>query len=170
MDGNWHHVVSVFDRDANLVKIYLDGSFLMSTNLANVGTASLTPAGFPNDTLIGGSGPGTWSGQGIVDDVGIWTRPLGSQEILAVFVQGLHGQPLTTASASAVAPLIISQPQSETRVEGLPTSFAVTAAGTPPLSLPVAQGWRRPPRRHQCDSRPSSVLRRFGRWLYRRRG
>jgi len=139
MDGTWHHVAVNFDRDANLVSIYVDGNFLRSTNLSATGQESLTPTGFPNDTLIGSSGPNTWSGAGIIDDVGIWRRPLSGQEILAVYVQGLKGQPLTTASATAIAPLVVSQPKNQTRVEGLPTEMSVSAAGTQPMTYQ----WRR---------------------------
>jgi hypothetical protein len=134
LDGNWHHVAAVFDREANLVHYYLDGNLDYATNIAAVGTESLTPTTFANDTLIGSSGNDTWSGAGSIDDVGVWIRPLDAQEVLAIFVQGLNGKPLTTASASAIAPLIVTAPQAQTRPEGLSTSFSVTAVGSAPLS------------------------------------
>lgn len=140
LDGNWHHIAATFDRDLNQVTYYVDGALNYSTNLGVTGAESLTPTAFsPNDTLIGSSGNGRWSGAGIVDDVGLWRRPLGGSEILAIFVQGINGQPLTTASASAISPLILTPPASRTCVAGLRAGFNVSATGSPPL----AYQWRK---------------------------
>ena len=137
-DGNWHHVAATFDRDANLVTAYVDGTATTNAPLGTTGLESLTPTDIIT-TLVGSSGNGADSGFGAVDDLGMWERPLSGQEILAIFVQGLHNQPLTTASTSAIKPFILTQPKAETRVEGLFTSFSVTAVGTTPLSYQ----WRR---------------------------
>lgn len=132
--GTWRHVAATFDRDNNRMRFYVDGALVVSTNLSTLGTESLTPGNIVNDTLIGGSGPGTWSGQGWVDDVGLWVRPISADEVLSVYVQGINGQPLTTASAGAIAPLITGKPQNVTRAEGFPASFTGAAAGTAPMS------------------------------------
>jgi hypothetical protein len=135
IDGKWHHVAALFDRDANTVSYYVDGSLSASNSLSTLGTESLTPTTFsPNATLVGSSGNDTWSAQGVVDDMGIWYRTLSSEEILAIYAQGLKGQPLTTAVAgSAVKPFITAQPQSLTLVAGFSSAFSVTASGTAPL-------------------------------------
>lgn len=132
-DGTWHHVAATFDRDANLVTTYVDGTATTNAPLGTTGLESLTPTAIMT-TLVGSSGNGDESAFGAVDDLGMWERPLSSQEILAIFVQGLHNQPLTTANTSAIKPFILTQPQAETRVEGLYTSFSVNAVGTAPLS------------------------------------
>jgi hypothetical protein len=135
IDGHWHHVTAVFDRDANLVSYYVDGHLSATNSLSNLGSESLTPATFsPNATLVGSSGNDIWSAQGAVDDLGIWYRTLGPDEILAIYAQGLKGQPLTTAVAgSAVRPLISTQPQSLTLAAGFSAALSVTASGTAPL-------------------------------------
>ncbi len=132
-DGTWHHVAATFDRDANLVTTYVDGAATTNAPLGTTGLESLTPTDIMT-TLVGSSGNGDESAFGAVDDLGMWERPLSGQEILAIFVQGLHNQPLTTANTSAIKPFILTQPQAETRVEGLYTSFSVSAVGTAPLS------------------------------------
>lgn len=135
INGRWHHVVAVFDRDANLVSYYVDGNLSATNSLSNLGTESLTPATFsPNATLVGGSGNDTWSAQGAVDDLGIWYRTLSPDEILAIYAQGLKGQPLTTATAgSAVKPMISAPPQGLTLAAGFNATLSVTANGTAPL-------------------------------------
>jgi hypothetical protein len=138
VDGTWHHVAATFDRDANRVTAYVDGTATTNAPLGTTGLESLTPTAIMT-TLVGSSGNGTESAYGAVDDLGMWMRPLSAQEILAIYVQGLHEKPLTTASSSAIQPFILNQPVAETRLEGLSTSFSVNAVGTAPLSYQ----WRR---------------------------
>ena len=76
-NGAWHHVACVFNRDANTTYVYVDGSLTTSASLSGTGWESLTPSEFlPNDTLVGSSGNGTFSGAGSIDDLGIWSRTL----------------------------------------------------------------------------------------------
>ncbi len=139
LDGNWHNVVAVFDRDLNQVSYYVDGNLTASNNVGNTGYESLTPTGFPNDTLVGSSGNDTWSGAGAIDDLGIWYRPLSAQEVLAVYIAGANNQPLTAAVPGATKPLITGQPQGATVPEGFPFSFRVAATG----STPLGYQWRK---------------------------
>ncbi|MGH7969848.1 MAG: LamG-like jellyroll fold domain-containing protein, partial [Limisphaerales bacterium] len=136
IDGNWHHVAAVFNRDANSCFVYIDGNQVAAASIGATGFESLTSTlQIPNDTLVGSSGPGTYSGAGNVDDLGVWTRSLTAAEVLAIYAQGLSGQPLTTAVAgTAVRPSISSQPQSVTVFENRNAKLSVTAAGSAPLS------------------------------------
>lgn len=137
-DTNWHQVSAVFDRDANAVYTYVDGALTTNAPLGTTGLESLTPAAI-RTTLVGSSGNGTESAFGDVDDLGIWCRPLSADEVLAIYLAGLNSRPLTSAVAGATKPLITSQPQNVTVLEGFPVSFKVTATGTAPL----AYQWRR---------------------------
>lgn len=134
-NGQWRHVAAVFNRDANRVDLYVDGSLSDSAPLSRTGWESLTPdAFFPSDTLVGGSGGGAYSGSGGIDDLGIWGRLLTPAEVLAIYSQGQLGQPLTTAVASSdVRPAITQQPVSTTLFAGRPLTLSVSAAGTEPL-------------------------------------
>ena len=97
----------MFNRDANTTYYYVDGNLTASAGLGANGSQSLTPALVPNDTLIGSSGNGRWSGSGTMDDIGMWTRTLTADEVLAIFAEGGKGNPLTKAVAgSAVKPSI----------------------------------------------------------------
>jgi hypothetical protein len=140
-NGVWHHVVAVFNRDANTIQTFIDGHPTDSTGLSRSGWESLTPTSFtPNDTLVGSSGNGRWSGTATVDDLGLWNRLLSPDEILAIYAEGLKGNPLTQAVAgAAIKSGVSAQPQSLSVPDGYPASFSVTAVGTPPL----AYQWRR---------------------------
>jgi Concanavalin A-like lectin/glucanases superfamily len=134
-DGRWHHVATVFNRDLNSSFVFVDGTQVASATVSATGFESLTDSSLmPNQTLVGGSGPGAYSGSAAMDDLGIWSRSLTSSEILAIYAQGLKGQPLTTAVAgSAVKPVITAQPKGTTIVSGFGTSISVGASGTAPL-------------------------------------
>jgi len=134
-NGQWRHVAAVFNRDANRVDLYVDGSMSDSAPLSRTGWESLTPdAFFPSDTLVGGSGSGAYSGAGGIDDLGIWGRLLTPAEVLAIYSQGLLAQPLTTAVASGdVRPTITEQPL-QSPCSPAPLTLSVKAAGTEPLT------------------------------------
>jgi Concanavalin A-like lectin/glucanases superfamily/Immunoglobulin domain len=136
-DGKWHQVASVFNRDLNTTFVYVDGNQVSASTIGVTGFESLTDGSLsPNDTLVGSSGPGAYAGAGAVDDLGIWSRSLTASEILAIYAQGLKGQPLTTAvGGSVVKPVITSQPGGETIFAGFGTSLKVSASGSAPLAF-----------------------------------
>src|SRR5262249_37051430 len=74
-DGNWYLVTVTFDRGTNQVTSYIDGAAANVSDINPSGTASLN-AGF--NTLVGSSGNGSYSGAADIDDLGVWTRALGS--------------------------------------------------------------------------------------------
>jgi len=134
LGGKWHHVTCVFDRDSNLVSVYVDGQFNTSASLSATGLESLTPAAIQT-TLVGGSGNGAEDGAGSIDDLGIWNRSLTTSEILSIYAQGIKGQPLTTAVAgSAVRPFFVALPQSQSLFAGQTAKLMVTAGGSTPLA------------------------------------
>ncbi len=88
-DGRWHHLALSVHRDTNGFLVYLDG--------APVGTGVVGPTGGESlatgfDTLIGGTGPASYSGSGDVDDYAIWTRALSTEELTCVYANGLIGK------------------------------------------------------------------------------
>ncbi len=89
LDGNWHLVTMVFDRDANRGYVYLDGSPDSDKKLSNDSDSPLTPTPSFN-TLLGASGPGRHAGRADIDDLGIWNRALtadGSQRYLPLWFE-----------------------------------------------------------------------------------
>ncbi|MDJ0911354.1 MAG: DNRLRE domain-containing protein [Woeseiaceae bacterium] len=82
--GTWHHVAATFDDVANEVVLYVDGTSqtFASTN---------TPAGNNERLIIGSSYYGGEAFDGILDDVRIYDRVLGSGEIAALAGAGGGG-------------------------------------------------------------------------------
>lgn len=93
--GSWQHVALVCDGRA--MQLYRNGvpvgaplayNGSINTNLANQSLgigAKIGPTGVPPTT----ADSGYW--QGKMDDLGLWTRALSGDEILAVYVAGLNG-------------------------------------------------------------------------------
>jgi len=129
-DGAWHHVVTVFDRK-NGAFTYLDGS-PVSTNVITGDLGSIdTPAGLAIN--IGQDGRGAYTDNnavgildGVIDEVGIWRRPLNAGEVLL-----LHGRGVAGLGIDGKLPVVTVLP--EIRVERIPTgvrvSWSPTASG-----------------------------------------
>jgi hypothetical protein len=90
----WHYFVYVVDDINNIQKVYVDGVEQGSTTY----TQSITYAGLGSDTFVGrhGNGSSNYDFSGIIDDVRVYNRVLGAEE-----VQGLYNNVsalVTTAS------------------------------------------------------------------------
>jgi len=121
--GVWYHVAAV--RGTNFLQLYLNGQLVSQTNVTfsqNYGTLPL---------YFGTSGQSYWDHKfaGMLDEVTLDDRPLAASEISAIYAAGSAGK-----CKSAGAPVISSQPQSQTVAAGANVSFTVTAAGTAPMS------------------------------------
>jgi len=87
-DGNWHHVVALFDDDANTITYYIDGVF--STTLTGI-TQSIPVSS--NGLDIGrrfGAGSVEYF-NGLIDDVGVFNVALTVNGINDIMSKGLAG-------------------------------------------------------------------------------
>lgn len=90
IDGDqWHLVTGVYDADAGIAQLYVDGRLeAQNTNTNALGVN-------PNDLVFG-----AWGGSiltdynGDVDDVRIWSYPLTAREIATVYTDFVPGDPL----------------------------------------------------------------------------
>jgi hypothetical protein len=127
-DGAWHHLVGVCDEKGGTLYLYIDGVVAASTAFSG-----LDPSGVINShdaVSIGAesSGPGPTydlAYEGTIDEVAIYATNLSATQVSNHYA-AVYG-PNT-------APFITSQPVSVTNYASLPVAFAVTAAGTVPLS------------------------------------
>jgi hypothetical protein len=113
--NRWYHLAGTYD--GTTIRMYLDG--VLKTNVpvaAPIDTTTL-PLRIGSDYMP--TGPGSRF-DGAIDEVGIWERPLSAAEI-----RQLAGQ--------TGPPLILEQPQSQTRYVGGSAAFQVRARGEPPL-------------------------------------
>jgi hypothetical protein len=115
----WMHLAGTFD--GSTFRIYTNGV------LAAVSAGTLGPANTAPFT-IGTSGdcPGF---TGLIDEVSIYSRALSADEVQDIYTEGSAGK-----CQIPRAPLVVTQPQSQTVVAGTTASLSVVATGTPPLS------------------------------------
>jgi hypothetical protein len=135
--NTWEHVALVCDGQN--MRLYRNG-MQVGTPVAYNGTINtncaaalgigvkLGPGGLP----VVGADSGYWHGK--MDDLGLWGRGLTADEIFAVFITGLRGQPLTEAVSGPQAPLIANDPRGFSRYVGeVAPVLTGTAGGTAPL-------------------------------------
>ncbi len=107
--GDWHHLVMT--ADGGRLTLYRDGQRVSSTDysglittatadcigiggiLDNTVDITVDPPNVPCDHLDGTT-PGYWTGQ--IDDVAVWTRTLGADEVTAIYNAGKAGKAVTT--------------------------------------------------------------------------
>lgn len=89
-DGNWHFLTGVYDGDADLVSLYVDG------NLMNSSVVSVDEGNPTRGVRVGGHESGvsgtlcsasttTASFNGSIDEVGIWNRSMTASEVLDLY-------------------------------------------------------------------------------------
>jgi hypothetical protein len=83
-DGNWHHLVHVADRSANLTT-YLDGTQVDSQSIVIIGDIDTT-----NAATIGQDPTGTYpvTASADIDDLGVWQRTLTPLEVSGIYLAG----------------------------------------------------------------------------------
>ena len=155
-DTNWHHVAVT--RQGTQVVFYVDGVAYAAP------TYTASSFSFSAPAYIGAwwnpYGQVDNSFYGAIDELAVYNRELTAAELQAIYAAGSAGK-----CAPGVAPSIITQPASQTVLAGSNATFTVTAAGTPPLELPVAFQWNQYCRGDchladpgQCAARPGGQL------------
>jgi hypothetical protein len=90
-DGNWHHVLIVFDRSSQVMKAYIDGQLQKWNESGTTSSLSIATVGSVSnsDNLVFGSQSGSsgfWSG--LMDDVRIFNYGLTATQVKQVYNQG----------------------------------------------------------------------------------
>jgi hypothetical protein len=112
--GDWHYVTMT--ADGAMLKLYRDGELVNSVDYSgNINEATAPCIGIgaildntpdPNDPTkvlchnLDAAGPGLWAG--LIDDLAIWTRTLGADEVQAIYQAGLAGKDVSTVGGGEV--------------------------------------------------------------------
>ncbi len=124
--GVWQHVALTYDKASGTATIYRNG-----VNVAQASLGTLSPK-TTGDLWFGlrphDSGAG-YRFSGLMDEVSVYARALSAAEIQAIYAAGGSGK-----CAEAIAPALLTQPQSQTAEAGTTVSFSATVAGSLPLS------------------------------------
>lgn len=127
--GVWQHVAVTYDKTSGIAVLYTNG---VPTAQANLGV--FTPQTIFTNVLLGAttdySSPtsprNVFSGQ--MDEMSMYNRALGSNEIAAIYQAGSAGKCITPTP-----PVITTQPVGQTNAVGNTATLTVQANGTAPL-------------------------------------
>jgi hypothetical protein len=122
--NRFHHVAVTYNRASGLGLLYVDGAVRFAANLG-----SFTPRTsydlFLGLRPIGSEYPSIY--RGLLDEVSLYGRALGTNEIQAIFA-ARGGKCIVP-----VAPHLTSHPSGRTNMAGSAATFSVVATGTAPL-------------------------------------
>jgi hypothetical protein len=91
-DGNWHHLLFVFDRNKQVVT-YLNGNPAKSFKISGTSTAAAKTIDSGQPATIGQDPTGIYAetGSGDIDDLAVWRRALTPLEAASVYAAGAAG-------------------------------------------------------------------------------
>jgi hypothetical protein len=117
--GVWYHVVGV--RGTNSLLLYVNGLLQSQASVSFAQDYRSLPLYF------GTSGQPSWDRKlrGELDEISLYNRPLGSNEVAAIYAAGAAGK--------CQAPRITAQPQSQSVAAGATATLTVLATGGVPL-------------------------------------
>jgi len=120
----FQHVAATYDKTSGLGRLYYNG-----TLVAEQALGSFTPqTTYPLYLGARPAGAPIVSFNGLMDEIALYNRALSPTEIQAVFAADTSGK-------CPLPPAILSQPTNQTAALGNAAAFAVTVAGSQPLSL-----------------------------------
>jgi hypothetical protein len=118
---NWHHVAVT--KSGSTVIYYCDGAAYPASGPYDPGFT------FTTVPLIGIRGTDLLSSfLGTIDEVAVYNRALGPDEIQSIYNAGSSGK-------CPLAPVILVQPADQTIPANAPVTFSVSVGGTPPFSF-----------------------------------
>jgi len=126
--NTWSHVAAVYDQPAGARRIYVNG--------VEVAERIDPPITVTNTTARVGIGANLFSStgsrgyfDGLIDELSFYSAALSTADLQAIYNAGAAGK-----CPPGTAPLITTQPASQTVLAGSAATFSVTATGSPPLS------------------------------------
>jgi Concanavalin A-like lectin/glucanases superfamily len=121
--GQWYHLVLTYDG-TNSAMFYVNGVPYGPYNAAGYLPYTADGAHVGN-----GQDVGWYALDGGVDEVAFYTNVLTANQVMTHYKVGTNSFRLIPTGAS-----LVTDPTDETNYSGLPVTFSVTAAGTPPLT------------------------------------
>ena len=105
-DTQWHQITVIADRAAGKSETYLDGSLVQSAALATKGSFDTDDLGFAIN--IGQDGTGKYTDgnaaeiDAVIDELAIWSRPLGGVEVAGLYAKALAGAGIVGAAPATL--------------------------------------------------------------------
>lgn len=83
-NGTWYHIVTTYKQSTENVEMWVNGSSLGTVNAGYSGSSNTTGA-FSLSALGGGI---QWYWDGLIDEVGCWSKTLASDEVASLYNSG----------------------------------------------------------------------------------
>jgi hypothetical protein len=129
-DGNWHHVLSTFNRSGNGIT-YLDGVQVDSRDITGAGN---TDTG--NTVNIGQDPTGTYTedGSATIDDLAVWRRALSATEAYSIYYVATNSN--SSFDVPGTVSLKIAKSGSNVQITWMPGATLGTLLQAPSLTGP----------------------------------
>jgi hypothetical protein len=85
VNGNWYHLVGIYDYSTNIITMYLNGNLISTTTYGTASIALLTTPKLTIGARNDYTNSITFFFNGKIDDFGIWNRALTQQEITDLY-------------------------------------------------------------------------------------
>ncbi len=123
--NTWVHVAGTYD--GSTIRLYRNGTEVASKAYSGILNTNDLPF-YVGRTDSGGNGPDYW--RGMIDDVSVYSRALGSNEIAAIYAAGSAGKCL-------LPPVLAISPPATNVFAGGAVNFS-TSGGQPPYQYAIA--------------------------------
>jgi len=135
--GNtWQHVALTYDKASGIARLYRNGTVAAEANLGSY-TARTSGRNLYIGRRVAPIGDASNTYIGLIDEVSLYNRALGSNEIAAIYSAGGAGK---TNGTPGIPPAITTQPANQTVLVGSDVSFSVAATGAEPLTYQWHKG------------------------------
>jgi hypothetical protein len=123
----WKHVAAVFDDQAGLMQIYVDGQLAAQTNTTIKPFQNLVNGGVSLGNLSLGQNSQPFNG--LIDELSVYNRALNAGEVAELYHSGASGK-----CFAPTAPTGVLTPTNITVVAGNDVTFSVSPSGTRPIT------------------------------------
>ena len=132
--NTWTHVALTYDKSSGTVLMYANGNVVASGNFGTITPQTSYPLNIGRRTGQPIGDGDTFAGS--IDELSLYNRALGSNEIAGIFDAGSDGKcpPINTNNPVTIPAFIINQPSNQTVTVSGTAIFSVVAGGTAPLS------------------------------------
>ena len=127
--GVFQHVAFTYDRGSGLARFLVNGAQVAQGNFGDLRLETRPDLWF-GQRILGGT---PYRFAGTMDEVSLYGRALGSNELQAIYTAGALGKCSTNTPPPPQGPVIVQQPAGTNVLAGQAAIFSVVAQGASPL-------------------------------------
>ncbi len=128
LPNRMQHVALTYDKASGIARLMVDGAVAAQATIGTITPKTDTALGIGYRVPEAPYGPGFY--EGLIDEVSIYSRALGTNELKSIYQSGIAGK----CVPAILPPVITSHPASQRVDAGADVQFTVAASGTSPLN------------------------------------